>query len=165
MSTFRPITLIAGALAAGLAVAGISSQLTAQDRLPWQSGPPAGAARDDGYRQPPPAYDDRQNDGYRQNDGSRQEDAPRADRTPPAAGGYRPADPYRRDEAYRPNDRARQDDAYRPTDRARADDSNRPLGGGAQGGYIDNYRSGRGYVADQPPRDDAGPGYDSKQKV
>jgi hypothetical protein len=164
MSTSRRLTVIAGMIAAGVVLALTPTGALAQERLPWRSASPP---QDDAYR---PSYDERQSGGFRQDELDRPPAMPRQSdsfRTqPPTRSGetYRPADPYRPDDRtgptnnYRPDDRGRAADAYRQQERPRADDAYRPPA--AQGGgYIDNYRSGRGFVGNQPPRDDGGAGY------
>lgn len=81
----------------------------------------------------------------------------------------------RADDAYRPpgGDGRRYDDTYSSSDTARSGDAYRPPSQPAAGGYVDNYRSGRGYRDDgagpggygQPytqgaPSDEPGEGYD-----
>ena len=157
LSLHRSLSL-AGALIAALAVTAVPIVVAAQERLPWNSG---SGARDQGRdyddRQPqqgwpqsgPQSQDDRggrQGDVYRPSDSYRQGDT------------YRQPDTFRQNDAYRPADPYRQSDAYRPG--GRTDDGYRPPA--AQGGYIDNYRSGRGYVGNEPPASEdprGSPGY------
>lgn len=156
MPTLKRSLSLGGALAAMFALVGPLA-VTAQERLPWQTS--RDATRDYDDRQPQPAWPNsgpqysgpqdqgRSGDGYRQSDSYRQGDAYRQN------DGYRPADPYRQSDAYRSGGRT--DDAYRPPAPVDAYRTPPP----AQGGYIDNYRSGRGYVGNEPPPQSYGGGY------
>jgi len=64
----------------------------------------------------------------------------------------RSGDTYQPDYPSRPSDayRAPADDGYRPAP-PRADDAYRPQSPPADRGYVDNYRSGRGYTSDAGP--------------
>lgn len=143
MSSFTRLLLCRAAAAGGLALSSLVPQAWAQDR--WGGQPPP-----ETYSQPPPASDPygRRADPYGANDPYRAPDRQRPSDAYRPSDSARPAEPYRQSDAYQPGGRPRADDAYRP-----------PMEQTPPGGYIDNYRSGRGYVSNQPPRDDAGSGY------
>lgn len=162
MSSIKPLSLLTCVVAVGLAVTATSG-VSAQERVPWQSGSPApyqGGYGGQGYGQPPPPDEA---PPYNSGGGYRQGELP-----PPPLGGsssdnYRPADPYRQDDPGRSGGRPPVADGYRSQGGARVDDAYRPpqpynadQGGPPPGGFVDNYRRGRspGVTRPLPPRDD-----------
>ena len=149
MSPIRQFALFSAIVAAGLAAASYGSQPSAQGwtQSPRNDGSEQAAPPSDPYAQPQTSPYGRPADPYGANNGY------------PPASRQQPVDSYRPNTVYRPADASRPSDPYPPAGRARADDAYRPPADPPPSGYVDNYRSGRGYVSNQPPRDDAGPGY------